>query len=57
MIHMLVDEKMKIEFLNKLPPRIEIGKIFFCIVLEKCNSFTHNKKNSVEDYGYEKKIS
>ena len=45
---MLVDERMKIDLLNKLLSNIDIGKIFFCLILEKCNYVDiQPKKNSL----------
>ena len=43
---MLVDDKMTIEFLNKSLPSVEIGKIFFCIILEKCDSVDEKPKTN-----------
>ena len=47
MRHILVDEKLTIELLNKLSPIIEIGKIFFCLVLEKYDSVYVEPKRNV----------
>ena len=48
MPHMMVDKKLTIEFLNKLLRSIEIGKIFFCIIIENCDYVDiQTKKNSL----------
>ena len=45
---MLEDDKLTIKILNKLSLRIEIRNIFFCLILEKCDSFgTQPKRNTM----------
>ena len=46
MPRMLVDEKLTTEYLRKLSLSIEIRKIFFCLVLEKCNSVEMQPKRN-----------
>ena len=47
MHRMLVDEKITIEGLNEFSRIIDIGKIFFSLMLEKCNSVDMQPKKNV----------